>query len=72
VTSERMTYRLQFLGVPTGHGAPVLGEASVRAANVEAAIRETHDAVWPAGAYSLRLVDLDGREVYERPKVDRS
>jgi hypothetical protein len=72
VSSERITYRLQFLGVPTGHGAPVLGEASVRAANVEIAIRKAHDARWPPGAYSLRLVDLDGREVYERTKVDRN
>jgi hypothetical protein len=72
VITERMTYRLQYLGAPTGHGAPVLGEASAHAANMEAAIREPLDARWLPGAYSLRLVDLDGREVYERSRIDRS
>jgi len=72
VISERTTYRLQFLGAPTKHGAPVLLEANVRAADIEGAIREAHDAQWPTGAYSLRLVDLDGRKVYERSRVGRS
>jgi hypothetical protein len=66
------TYRLQFLGPPTERGAPVLAETTVRAANIEGAITQAGDAEWPPGATTLRLVDLDGREVYERTKVDRS
>jgi hypothetical protein len=66
------TYRLQFLGPPTEPGAPVLDETAVRAANIEGAIRHAGDAEWPPGAHSLRLVDLDGQEVYKRLKSGRS
>ena len=65
------TYRLRFLGPSTERGAPVLAEATVRAANIEGAIRYAGDAEWPQGAHALRLVDLDGQEVYERLKADR-
>jgi hypothetical protein len=66
------TYRLQFLGPPTEPGAPVLDETAVRAPNIEGAIRHAADAEWPPGVHALRLVDLDGEEVYERTRVDRS
>jgi hypothetical protein len=66
------TYRLQFLGGPTAHGTAVLIETNVVAGSVDAAIRHAAEAEWPPGATALRLVDLDGREVYERTKVDRS
>jgi hypothetical protein len=72
VTSDRVTYRLQFLGAPTSHGTPVLVEENIRAKDIEAAIREAHNTEWPPGTQALRLVDLDGREVYERTKLDRS
>jgi hypothetical protein len=66
------TYRLQFLSGLTAYGATVLIETNVVAGSVEAAIRHATEAEWPPGAAALRLVDLDGREVYERTKVDRS
>ena len=66
------TYRLQFLGGSTAHGATVLIETNVVAGNVEAAIRYAAETEWPPGAAALRLVDLDGREVYERTEADRS
>ena len=66
------TYRLQFLDPPTELGEPVLAETTVRAANVEGAIRHAADTEWPPGVHALRLVDLDGQEVYERLKSDRS
>jgi hypothetical protein len=69
VSLGRAIYRLQFLGPPTERGAPVLAE---NAANVKGAIRHAGDVEWPPGAYALRLVDLDGQEVYERLKADRS
>jgi hypothetical protein len=65
------TYRLQFLGRRNAYGAAVLIETTV-AASVDAAIRYAAEAKWPPGATALRLVDLDGREVYERTRDDRS
>jgi hypothetical protein len=67
------TYRLQFLGRSTADGATVLIETNVVAGSLEAAITYAYAAEteWPPGATALRLVDLDGREVYERTK-DRS
>ena len=67
-----LTYRLQFLSEPTAHGEIVLIETNLVAGSVDAAIRQAAEAEWPPGATALRLVDLDGREVYERAKVDRS
>jgi hypothetical protein len=66
------TYRLQFLSEPTAHGATVLIETNLFAGSIDAAIRQAAEAEWPPGATAVRLVDLDGREVYERTKVDRS
>jgi hypothetical protein len=71
VSLGRATYRLQFLGPLTERGAPMLAETTVRAANIEGAIRYAGDAEWPPGADALRLVDLDGQEVYKRLKADR-
>jgi hypothetical protein len=65
------TYRLQFLDDSTAQGATVLIETTV-AGSVDAAIRHAAEAEWPPGATALRLVDLDGRVVYERTRVDRS
>jgi hypothetical protein len=65
-------YRLQFLGASTPHGATVLVETNVVAKSVDAAIRHAAEAEWPPGAAALRLVDLDGQEVYGRTKFDRS
>jgi hypothetical protein len=49
----------------------VLVETTVRAASIEGANRQAGDAEWPPAAHSLRLVDLDGQEVYERLKAGR-
>jgi hypothetical protein len=48
----------------------VFAETTVRAANIEGAIRRAGDAEWPPRANTLRLVDLDGQAVYERLKAD--
>jgi hypothetical protein len=49
----------------------VLAETTVRAANLDGAIRHAGDAEWPPGAHALRLVDLDGQEVCEQLKAGR-
>jgi hypothetical protein len=65
------TYRLQFLSEPTAQGATVLIETTVVAGGLDAAIRHAAEAKWPLGATALRLVDLDGQEIYARIKMDR-
>jgi hypothetical protein len=42
------------------------------AGSVDAAIRHAAEVEWPPDATALRLVDLDGREIYERIRADRS
>jgi hypothetical protein len=49
----------------------VLAETTVRAANIEGAIRHAGEAEWRPDAHALRLVDLDGQVVYERLKAGR-
>ena len=65
------TYRLQFVSEPTAHGATILIETTV-VGSIDAAIRHAAEAEWPPGATAIRLVDLDGREVYEQTRIDRS
>ncbi len=65
------TYRLQFLGGPNAHGATVLIETTVTG-SVDVAIRHAAETEWPPGATAVRVVDLDGREVCERTRIDRN
>jgi hypothetical protein len=65
-------YRLQFLGDSAAYGATVLIETSIAAGSIEDAITYAAETEWPPGAAALRLVDLDGREVCDLTKVDRS
>ena len=65
------TYRIQFPGQFNLAWKALLIETIV-ARSVDAAIRHAAEVEWPPGATALRLVDLDGREVYERTRVDRS
>jgi hypothetical protein len=63
-------FRLQFFGVGTDHGPTVLREAEIEAADASGAIREATFANWPPRAVGLRLLDLEGREIFERLKAD--
>jgi hypothetical protein len=63
-------FRLQFLGGATDSAAIVLDEKEVRSADVSAAVQEIADIVWPTHAIGLRLIDLDGRVVYEESRAD--
>jgi hypothetical protein len=63
-------FRLQFFGVGADHGPAVLTDTEVQAADASAAIREATAAHWPPRAVGLRLVDLEGREIFERLKAD--
>ena len=63
-------FRLQFFGVGADHGPAVLTETEIQAADASAAIREAVAASWPPRAVGLRLLDLEGREIFERLKAD--
>jgi hypothetical protein len=63
-------FRLQFFGVGADHGPAVLTETEIQAADTSGAIRDAVAANWPPRAVGLRLLDLDGREIFERLKAD--
>ena len=63
-------FRLQFFGLGADHGPAVLTETEIQAADASAAIREAVAANWPPRAVGLRLLDLEGREIFERLKAD--
>jgi hypothetical protein len=48
-----------------------IDERSLIAREAGAAIREASALLWPVGATTMRIVDLDGIEVFERLKADR-
>ena len=63
-------FRLQFFGVGADHGPAVLTETEIQATDASDAIREAVSANWPPRAVGLRLLDLEGREIFERLKAD--
>jgi hypothetical protein len=64
-------FRLQFFGVAADHGPAVLTETEIQAYDASGAIREAVEANWPARAVGLRVLDFEGREIFERLKADR-
>ena len=63
-------FRLQFFGLGADHGPAVLAETEIQASDASGAIREAVTANWPPRAVGLRLLDLEGREIFERLKAD--
>jgi hypothetical protein len=63
-------FRLQFFGVGADHGPALLTETEIQAADTSGAIRDAIAANWPPRAVGLRLLDLEGREIFERLKAD--
>jgi hypothetical protein len=68
VRSQR--FRLQFFGAGADLGPIVLTETEIQAADASVAIREAATTSWPPRAVGLRLLDLEGREIFERLKAD--
>jgi len=62
---QRMAFVARFIR-PDGPAE----EQALIAHYLSAAIQESLDLAWPLGATAMRIVDLDGRQVYERLKVD--
>ena len=54
-------FQLQFFAVADDRGPGIIAEAEIQAA----------DADWPPRAIGLRILDREGREIFERLKADR-
>ena len=63
-------FRLQFFGVGPDLGPAVLAETEIQAADASGAIRAAAGAPWPPRAVGLRVLDHEGREIFERLKAD--
>jgi hypothetical protein len=63
-------FRLQFFGLGADLGPAVLTETEIEAADASSAIREAVEARWPPRAVGLRLLDLEGQEIFEQLKAD--
>jgi hypothetical protein len=70
LAARTQRFRLQFFGVGADLGPAVLTETEIEAADASVAIREAAATSWPPRAVGLRLLDLEGREIFERLKAD--
>ncbi len=70
LAARTQRFRLQFFGVGADLGPAVLTESEIQAADASGAIREAAATTWPPRAVGLRLLDLEGREIFERLKAD--
>ena len=64
-------FRLQFFAVAADRDPAVVADTEIEAADASAAIRASADAEWPARAIGLRILDREGREIFERLRADR-
>ncbi len=64
-------FRLQFFAVADDRGPSVIAETEIQAADASAAIRAAAGAEWPPRAIGLRILDREGREIFERLRADR-
>jgi len=63
-------FRLQFFGVGADLGPAIVTETEIQAPDASGAIRAAVEAAWPPQAVGLRVLDLEGREIFERLKAD--
>jgi hypothetical protein len=64
-------FRLQFFAVAGDRGPAVVADTEIEAADAADAIRAAADADWPARAVGLRILDREGREIFERLRADQ-
>jgi hypothetical protein len=70
LASRPQRFRLQFFSLGADLSPTVLSETETQAAEASEAIREAVATNWPPRAVGLRLLDLEGREIFERLKAD--
>jgi hypothetical protein len=71
LAARRQPFRLQFFAVADERGPTIIAETEIQSADASAAIRAAADADWPARAIGLRILDREGREIFERLRADR-
>jgi hypothetical protein len=70
LAAKPQQFRLQFFGVDASLGPAVLKESEIQAFDASGAIREAVEVNWPPKAVGLRVLDCEGREIFERLKAD--
>jgi hypothetical protein len=63
-------FRLQFFSVAGDRVPSIVLETEIEAADASAATRSAAEADWPPGAIGLRILDREGREIFERLRAD--
>ena len=71
LAAKPQRFRLQFFGVASDRSPSIVLETEIEAADGSAAIRSAVRADWPPGAIGLRILDREGREIFERLRADR-
>jgi hypothetical protein len=64
-------FRLQFFAVAGADGPAIVAEADIQATDASDAIRAAADAPLPPQAIGVRVLDREGREIFEQLKADR-
>jgi hypothetical protein len=64
-------FRLQFFAVAGELGPTIVAETDIRAADTSDAIHAAAEAPWPPRAIGVRVLDREGREIFEQLKADR-
>ena len=71
LAAKRQRFRVQFLGAAADRGPAILTEVEIQAADVSDAIVAVANTPWPPQTIGLRILDREGREVFERKRADR-
>jgi hypothetical protein len=64
-------FRLQFFAAAGDRGPTIVAETVIPAPDASSAIRAAADEPWPAQAIGLRILDPEGREIFEQLRADR-
>ena len=71
LSARPQRFRLQFFAAADDCGPSLVAETEIQAADAAAAIRATADAEWPRRAIGVRILDREGREIFEHLVADR-
>jgi hypothetical protein len=71
LNAKPQQFRLQFFAAAGDHGPTIVAETVIPALDASSAIRAAAEEPWPARAIGLRIIDLEGREIFEQLKADR-
>jgi hypothetical protein len=65
MTRQAQRFRVRYFGL-----SGTLHDVEISTWDIATAIRVAREAQWPASAIGFRLVDVEGREVFEQLKSD--